>query len=247
MRAHYLLLLLCLTIPWNVGLAGDDGGVELTVTESFLEMHTGPGRGFPLFYVAPRNSRIEVLKRRTDWYKIRMDNGKEGWVQREQLISTLTQAGVQMSFRDILLEDYLSHRLEFGLAAGTLDRDIYALARASFRIQEHMAVEFSMGQATGRLSNSNVYMAGIQVLPFSGEKHSPFFTLGIGRLDNNPRETLIGDKATRSVVGAAGVGLRSHWTRRFMVRLDAQNMAVIIGDDRNEELLQLSGGISFFF
>ena len=42
--------------------------VAVEVADSYLELHTGPGRGYPVTRVIPRGDHVEVLKRRTDWY-----------------------------------------------------------------------------------------------------------------------------------------------------------------------------------
>ena len=59
------------------------------VADPYLEMHTGPGRGFPKFHVVDRGETVEVMKRRTDWFLVRDGDGTEGWVDRAQLELTL--------------------------------------------------------------------------------------------------------------------------------------------------------------
>ena len=95
-----------------------DEAERLRVADPYLELHTGPGRGFPVFHVVARDEWVEVQLRSTDWYKVRADSGKEGWVHRSQLANTFTAAGVQKSFRDIALDDYLARRLQMGAAWG---------------------------------------------------------------------------------------------------------------------------------
>ena len=46
---------------------------------------TGPGRGYPVFFVAARDEWVEIELRHTDWYKVRTAGGKLGWVHRSQL------------------------------------------------------------------------------------------------------------------------------------------------------------------
>jgi uncharacterized protein YraI len=86
---------------------------QLQVTEPFLEMHTGPGRGYPVFFVVERSQWVTIELRHTDWYRVRAEGGQVGWVQRAQLESTLTAAGGTKSFRDLLVDDYLRRKLEF--------------------------------------------------------------------------------------------------------------------------------------
>src|ERR1700752_281799 len=91
---------------------------KLIVTDPYIELRTGPGRGYPIFFVAARDERIQILLRHTDWYKVRTEKGKEGWVVRSQLETTLTEPGGKKTFREIALDDYLQRGLELGAAWG---------------------------------------------------------------------------------------------------------------------------------
>ena len=68
------------------------------VDDPYLEMHTGPGRGYPKFYVVERGESIDIIKRRTDWFLVRSPNGKEGWVDRRQMERTLQPDGDPLDF-----------------------------------------------------------------------------------------------------------------------------------------------------
>ena len=53
--------------------------LQLLVAQPYLELHTGPGRGYPVFHAVPRDESVDVLFRRTDWFKVRTERGVEGW------------------------------------------------------------------------------------------------------------------------------------------------------------------------
>lgn len=67
--------------------------LRVVVTDPYLDLHTGPGRGYPITRSVPRGAHVEVLFQRTDWIKVRSDKGKEGWAHRSQMRRTLTTAG----------------------------------------------------------------------------------------------------------------------------------------------------------
>ncbi|TLZ28485.1 MAG: SH3 domain-containing protein, partial [Gammaproteobacteria bacterium] len=52
--------------------------LQLFVAQPYLELHTGPGRGYPVFHVVPRDASVDVLFRRIDWFEVRTEHGVEG-------------------------------------------------------------------------------------------------------------------------------------------------------------------------
>jgi hypothetical protein len=101
----------------------DEPNERVRVADPYLELHTGPGRGYPIFDIAARGESVEILRRHTDWFKVRTERRKEGWVSRDQMEATLTEAGEKKTFRDVLFEDYLARRMEFGFSFGELRHD----------------------------------------------------------------------------------------------------------------------------
>jgi uncharacterized protein YraI len=77
-----LLGSLALSLPARAQQAADDAAASvserLTVADPYLEMRTGPGRGYPVFFVVERGQAVVVELRHTDWYKVRADGGQLG-------------------------------------------------------------------------------------------------------------------------------------------------------------------------
>ena len=90
-RAHPLALagLLLLAALLTPAVSAAREYLQLFVTEPYLELHTGPGRGYPVFHVVARNASVDVLFRRTDWFKVRTERGdhllKAGRARRDDL------------------------------------------------------------------------------------------------------------------------------------------------------------------
>jgi hypothetical protein len=220
---------------------------RVLVVDPYLELRTGPGRGFPVFYVAERDEWVEILVRRTDWFKIRTERGKEGWTSRQQMENTLTEAGVKKSFRDVLLEDYLKRRLEIGFAAGRLEDDSLLSVRAGYKLTDNLLAEFTIAQVSGDFSSTTLYYASLVSQPFPEWRLSPFFTLGAGRFENTPKATLVGGVKTKADMANVGIGARYYLTRRFLFRLDYKTHVVLISDNRTDDYQEWSAGFSFFF
>ena len=67
-----LLALVLLVQALHIGVAeAADKFLDLVVTDPYIEMHSGPGRGFPVTYVIGRDEELTVLYSRTDWFKVK--------------------------------------------------------------------------------------------------------------------------------------------------------------------------------
>src|ERR1700734_4297237 len=81
-----LLALVLLVQALHLGFANAAAkSLVLVVTDPYLEMRSGPGRGYPVVYVIGRDEIVTVLFSRTDWYKVRAARGEEGWARRTDL------------------------------------------------------------------------------------------------------------------------------------------------------------------
>lgn len=226
---------------------GEDVDLQVQVVESYVGLHTGPGRGFPVAQVVERGERIDILLRRTDWFKVRTLRGKEGWVARVDIESMLGQDGEPVRLRDIVYEDYRSRRYEAGFAGGLLENDTILMVRAGYRLHENLTGEFTIAQASGDFSSTQLYYASVLSEPFPEWRVSPFFSLGLGRFNNTPKATLVGSTKTDSNLANVAVGARAYLTRRFAVRADYRRHVVFIDENRITDYNELSLGFSLFF
>ena len=220
---------------------------RVQVTDPYIELRTGPGRGFPIFHVAAREEWITILLRYTDWFKVRTANGREGWVTRKQLETTLTEAGAAKTFRDVLVDDYLARRLELGAAWGRFKSEPMLKIWTAYRFSDALSVEATVGQVQGVFSGTDFWHVNINAEPWSDRRLSPFFGIGLGRFKNIPNASLVGAVNTNANLADAAVGLRYHLTERFVGRLDYAVYTAFVGDTRSIEYRAVTAGISFFF
>lgn len=221
--------------------------LRVKVLEPYLELHTAPGRGYPVFHVAERHQWLTILKRRTDWFKVRTEDGTEGWVKRAALELTLSEAGEQQRFRDVLIADYQQRWYELGFAAGVFDSDPAMSLWTGLRLSDYFLVEVSLMQVSGTFSSSQLVHANLLLQPFPDWRFSPYFTLGVGRFDNEPKATLVDAEDVSTTAANAGVGVRGYLSERFFLRADFKNYVATIDDNRNEDYQALLLGLSFFF
>ena len=225
----------------------DEPKERVLVADPYLELHTGPGRGYPIFDIAERGERVEILGRHTDWFKVRTARGKQGWVSRTQMEATLTEAGEKKTFRDVLFDDYLSRRMEFGFSLGRLSHDPLLSAYAGYRLHENFVAELTIAQSTGDFSTTSLYYASIVSQPFPDSRWSPFFSLGAGRFTNVPNVTLVSAIETKGGLANAAFGVRYYVTRQFFLRVEAKRHIALINYNSADHFNEVSAGAAFFF
>jgi hypothetical protein len=243
-----IILAWLLTAGWTATAhAADDEVLRVQVADPYLELHTAPGVGFPVFYVVERGQWIEVHKRKTDWFKVRTANEKEGWVSRRQMENTLTELGEKLAFRDILLEDYLSRRLEVGFGWGQFEGDPVLTMRVAYQFTPGIAAELSRSIVTGIYSSTELKQANLQMIPFPDARFSPFFTVGIGTFRNTPKATLVGTTISTADAGNAGFGARFHLTRNFLLRADYRQYVAPVSEQQADQYTEWTFGLAVFF
>lgn len=227
--------------------AAPESAQRLQVSDPFLELHTGPGRGYPVFFVVERNDWVEIALRHTDWFKVRTDGGKEGWVHRAQLENTLTEAGSRKTFRDIVVDDFLRRRLELGASWGQFRSEPMLKVWTAYRFTETLNVEGTLGQVQGVFSSTNFWHVNLNSEPWADQRISPFFGVGLGKFRNIPNASLVGALNTNANLANATVGARWYLTDRFVARVDYTLYTAFLSDNRTSQFRAYTAGLSFFF
>ena len=220
---------------------------RLTVADPYLELHTGPGRGYPVFHVVERSDWVEIELRHTDWFKVRTASGKVGWVVRQQLERTLTEAGSEKTFRDVVVDDYLRRKVEMGIGYGRFKKEPMFKLWMGYRASETLWLEGTVGQVQGVFSGTDLWHLNLNSEPWAHKRLSPFFGVGVGKFKNLPNASLVGAAPTNVNLATGTLGLRYYITNRFVLRTDYTFYTAFLSDARYGEYRSVTAGISFFF
>src|SRR5450432_1260542 len=156
-----LLALVLLVQALHGGLAkAADRYLDLVVTDAYIEMHSGPGRGFPVTYVIGRDEDLTVLYSRTDWFKVRASSGQEGWVRRIDLARTVTTTGEPAPIPPY--PEFATHRWEMGAGYGVYNRQNLVSTYGDFSLTSSLDAEFVLQQANGTLDNRYIASLGMR-------------------------------------------------------------------------------------
>ena len=181
------------------------------------------------------------------WFRVRAEGGQVGWVPRAQIETTLTEAGTARSFRDLVVDDYLSRRLEFGGAWGRFKSEPMLKLWAQYRLADTVGVELAVAQVQGLFSGTDFWHLSLTSEPWSDRRLSPFFSVGLGQFRNIPNSSLVDATPTDAKLAHATLGLRWHLTDRFTARLDWTLYTAYVSDTRSTEYRSLTAGLGFFF
>lgn len=220
-----------------------------TVIDPYLEMRTGPGRGYPIFHVVEKGELITIDKRRTDWFKIETHNRhkKSGWVHLSQMVRTVNVDGALVTFPNSSLSDAADRKWEWSMSGGDFQGASLISSAVTYRFTRNIAVQLQGSQILGDVSDGLMLVASIQHSPFPHWRLSPYFQLGTGVLHTEPFSTIVQSEDRTNQTVYAGAGVNLYLTRRFLMFLDYRYHTVLTSRDENEEISEWKLGLSVFF
>jgi hypothetical protein len=221
--------------------------LQVFVTAPYIELHTGPGRGYPVFHVVPRDGAMDILKRRTDWFKVRDERGVEGWVAQRDMRQAILADGSPFTFSIGDRAGFTSHPGEMGVFVGDYSGATLISAYGSYSFNSNLAAELSVGQFLGNASNGVVVDLGLTHVFLPERRLSPFAMLGTGMVHISPKATLITPPDRTDQTAYVGGGLRFYLTRRFFLRGEYKSHVVFTSRNDNEEVDEWKLGFAFFF
>jgi len=227
--------------------AADEELRSVVVADPFLEMHTGPGEGYPIFHVVDRGESVHIEMQRTGWFLVRAEDGKEGWVDQAQMEMTLKPDGSAVEFSRATLEDFTNAKWETGILAGDFGGANIISLYGGYSFNPNVSLEVWGSQILGNFSNG--WMGSVNVVheAWPEWRYSPFFTLGAGVIHTSPKSTIVGGEDRTDEIAHVGVGVRIYTARRFLLRVEYKSYVVFTSRDENEEVEEWKAGFAFFF
>ena len=247
MRRWWLVLSLCSLLVAATAAGAERHYREVAIADPYIDLHTGPGVGYPIFFVAERGEQIQLLMRRTDWFKVRVPRGEEGWVHRDQLKTTLDPGGEEFNLPEPGLEDYAARRWEFGAMYGDFGGANVIATYAAHSFTPNLSGEVWLSQSIGQFSDSSLATVNVVHLMYPDKRISPYFTLGAGAITTHPKATLVATVDRTDSLALVGAGMRMYLSRRFVFRAEYKAHVVFTSRNENEDIREWKAGVSFFF
>jgi hypothetical protein len=243
-----LAALACAVLLLGAAPAGAaDAPLVVTVNDPFISLHTGPGRGYPVTVVVARGEQVAVLKRRTDWFKVRDERGREGWVHRRELALTLTDEGAPPPIEDPKRDDFVEHRREIGVLVGDFGGANLISAYGGYALNPQLSAELTLMHVIGNNSNGEGLTLGLSHTFRPDWRVQPFVSMGTGVLRIRPKGTLVQTEDRTDQLAFVAAGVKGWLTNRFMLRGEYRSNVVFTNRDDNEEVNEWKLGFAFFF
>lgn len=239
------MMLASLILSWPA--SAKDKSIEVIVTDAFAEVHSGPGRGYPIFHVIEKGETVRVYKSRTDWYKIKTENGKSGWVYRDEFARTLGIHGEIVDLSKPGRQAFDNRRWELGVGGGNFSGARAINTYVGFHLTRNISTELRFTEAFGSFSNSKMLALNAVHQPFPDWQVSPFFTLGTGSIQISPSSDIVQTEDRENSVITVGAGFIFYVSRSFLFRVEYNDHTLLTKRENYEEVDEWKAAFSIFF
>ena len=193
--------------------------VELSVIDTYLDLHTGPGRGYPIFHVIEQGQAVTVLRRRSNWFYVSDRRNIQGWVKQESLARTLAPTGMPAALPDIQHGDFLAQQGRIGFSVGQLGTSYTANVTAGYRLLSFAGIEVEYGQIFKELEDGSSIGATVIIEPIKSWSFTPFISKGIAWQDwKKKKKSSVGSNNFTSNSEFTGAGINYYIGFNFVVR-----------------------------
>jgi len=224
----------------------DDKPIELQIEASYIELHSGPGIGYPVLNVIEKGELVEVLVKRTRWLKIKDQRNNIGWLNQNDLFG-LTQQGKKIVQSELTITDFQNRDYEVGVMYGDFEGADFYNIYLNYTLSPVFSAEVSAGKAQGTISDSDLFEVMLISQPFPELVVIPYLGIGSGIINTKPHSVLADSEKRQDTLMAAAIGLKYHLARNFLLRAEYKYSLVLTNRDENEKVQVWKLGFSVFF
>jgi hypothetical protein len=228
----------------------DDNRYLVTIADPFIELHTGPSAGYPIFHVVDRGTRVSIIRQKTNWFRLETSDGISGWANREQMRQTLLPSGEQFKLVDLDETDFEKRKWVLGFTGGEFESAPVFTLFSGYSFTENLAGEVHLGQSIGSNSSSRFLKGNLVLQPLPDLTWSPYLALGMGVIEVSPSSILISSRDEVNNFVQAGVGIQRFISRSFLFRFEVNEYVIFAADSTrndNEVVNEWKFGFAVFY
>ncbi|CAM3708642.1 SH3 domain-containing protein [Rheinheimera salexigens] len=220
--------------------------LSVKVTADFVNLYSGPGRGYPITQVVLKGEQLELQQRRTDWVQVSFKQ-QQLWLARQDLSKVVSLDNEYFQISDDKRAELLEQRWQLGLMFGDFNGNSYYQLNTQYAFSHYVQTELAIGQAQGEQANNQILELSVLLSPFPQWRLSPYFAIGGGMIRINPRTILVQSTERNNALASTELGLRFYLTRQFILRGGYRHSVIMTDSDDNKETDTWKLGFSVFF
>lgn len=198
------------------------------VQTAFLKIRSGPGRNYPVIYIAEKDELVDFTAIRTEWYQIRTADGHFGWVHMSDLPGNLA---FEVEVKGLGFSDQAKvvasrgSPVDIGFAGGYMGEAPVMLAYIKNRNSHFLSTELELGLSRGSAIKNDFISVNVLAHPFSELSYQPHFLVGLGQMYTDyPVAGVI--KSDSGLYFKAGLGITKTLSQRLRFRADLSQYSV---------------------
>ena len=224
-----------------------DDEVRVEIIDSFAEMHTGPGRGYPIFFTLEQGDTVHLIKRKTHWYYAETSSGDRGWIPATQLARTMKPSGIPVILPTTGHGEYLSSAWRVGFTLGEMEGAENFSVNAGYRALSWLGAELEYGKAYLSSGSLDYYGANVIIEPFSDWGVTPYLSLGLGKMQTSGDLQGSLNAGTDADYTQYGLGLNYYLGFNFLIRTEYRWYSAETEANDNLDINEWKLGFSTFF
>lgn len=254
-RAVAIMLAAAAVLAAPAARAEDEALVRIVAEQA--DVHTGPGFGYRVIYVARRDEVLPAIGRATNdrWFRVQLPDGTYGWLLGDQVFpldvdtseahrgpSIWKRMGEAMFSPSPLTEGAIG----FTFSAGLLGGDGMFMFRPAVLLAPHVTLEGFVGESVGDQLDVRFVGGGFNSNLFPSSPVTPFVAVaGGGAFSRKKADQFPVENSNRTMLNVGG-GLLVSLKKRLTLRGDARHY-VIFDANHVQRLQEYSGALCVYF
>jgi len=233
-----LLTLFLSCIISSLAMAGKP--LALQIVDPYVELRTGPGKHYPIHFVAQRGETIQVIKSRTGWFKVEVklnnSNQTHGWIHSAALASTIALDNGQAAVNHPRLAFTYSPRWSAGFSLGKFSEADIVGGFLSYAVNRTTSVEIHAGEYMGGSEQGWFSELQFNYAPYEMWRLSPFVALGYGYLAFDTKSSQVAQNDVDDNYFHHGAGVNFRLSSKYRLRFEYKHFNVLTSTNDNKEL-----------
>ena len=252
-----VLLAACLLVAALAGVARADDQALVRVVAEVADVHTGPGFGYRVVYVAKRGEVLPAIGRATHdhWFRVQLPDGTYGWILGDEVFPLDVDTSAahrgpsiwkRMGHAAFSPSPLLEENVGFTFSAGVLGGDGMFLFRPAWLLAPHVSLEGFVGETVGNQVDVIYYGGGFNAFLFAMSPVTPFVSGAAGGAFGRKKADQYTIKTGNYSMVNVGGGLLVALKKRLTLRGDVRHY-VIFDANHTQRIQEYSGALAVYF